>query len=94
MIKQIGLRLRGRPILLITRMITARIGLLLLLLNIILLGMLLLLLRSRTSNATPNLCWCSVHYWVACAINKGGFFEIAFSFVVIDTHLPRFEVLA
>ena len=36
---------------------------------------------------------CSVHYWVTCAINKGGFFEIAFSFVV-DTHLPRFEALA
>ena len=34
--------------------------------------------------------WCSVHYWVTCAINKGVFFEIAFSFVV-DTHLPRFE---
>ena len=38
---------------------------------------------------------CSVHYWVSCAINKGGFFEISFSFVVVDdTHLPRFEVLA
>ena len=32
-------------------------------------------------------------YWVSCAINEGGFFEIAF-FVVIDTHLPRFEALA
>ena len=37
------------------------------------------------SNATPNLCW------VFCAINKGGFFEIAF---VVNTHLPRFEALA
>ena len=37
---------------------------------------------------------CSVHYWVSCAINKGGFFEIAFVVVVVDTHLPRFEALA
>ena len=44
-------------------------------------------MRSRTSNATPNLCW------VFCAINKGGFFEIAIV-VVVDTHLPRFEALA
>ena len=36
---------------------------------------------------------CSVHYWVSCAINKRGFFEIAFV-VVVDTHLPRFEALA
>ena len=35
-----------------------------------------------------------VHYWVSCAINKGGFFEIAFVVVVFDTHLPRFEALA
>ena len=43
----------------------------------------------------PLICvgW-SVHYWVTCAINKGGFFEIAFSFVVVDTHLPRFEAPA
>ena len=34
-----------------------------------------------------------MHYWVPCAINKGGFFEIAFV-VVVDTHLPRFEALA
>ena len=34
-----------------------------------------------------------MHYWESCAINKGGFFEIAFV-VVIDTHLPRFEALA
>ena len=33
-----------------------------------------------------------MHYWVSCAINKGGFFEIAFV-VVVDTHLPRFETL-
>ena len=26
---------------------------------------------------------CSVHYWVSCAINKGGFFEIAF----VSTHI-------
>ena len=42
----------------------------------------------------PLICvGCSVHYWVSCAINKGGFFEIAFV-VVVDTHLPRFEALA
>ena len=41
--------------------------------------------RSRTQ--PTNLCW------VFCAINKGGFFEIAFV-VVVDTHLPRFEALA
>ena len=34
-----------------------------------------------------------MHYWVPCAINKGGFFEIAFV-VVVDTHLPRFEAFA
>ena len=34
-----------------------------------------------------------MHYWVSCAIDKGNFFEIAFV-VVVDTHLPRFEVLA
>ena len=32
-----------------------------------------------------------MHYWASCAINKGGFFEIAF---VVDRHLPRFEALA
>ena len=31
-----------------------------------------------------------MYYWVPCAINNGGFFEIAF---VVDTHLPRFEAL-
>ena len=36
---------------------------------------------------------CSVHYWVSCAIKKGGFFDIA-CVVVVDTHLPRFEALA
>ena len=36
-----------------------------------------------------------MHSWVSCAINKGGFLEIAFVVVVVvDTHLPRFEVLA
>ena len=34
-----------------------------------------------------------VNYLVPCAINKGGFFEIAFV-IVVDTHLPRFEALA
>ena len=48
----------------------------------------------RGTRTQPIICvGCSVHYWVTCAINKGGFFEIAFSFVV-DTHLPRFEALA
>ena len=37
----------------------------------------------------PLICvGCSVPYWVSCAINKGGYF------VVVDTHLPHFEVLA
>ena len=44
--------------------------------------------RSRYENATP----CSVHYWVFCAINKGGFFEIAFV-VVVDTLLLHFDAL-
>ena len=42
----------------------------------------------------PLICvGCSVHYLVSCAINKGGFFKIAFV-VVVDPHLPRFEALA
>ena len=45
-------------------------------------------MRSRYENATP----CSVHYWVFCAINKGGFFEIAFV-VVVDTLLLHFDAL-
>ena len=50
----------------------------------------------RGTRTQPLICvGCSVHYWVTCAINKGGFFEISFSFVVVvDTHLPRFEALA
>ena len=37
----------------------------------------------------PLICaGCSVHYWESCAINEEGFF------VVVDTHLPRFEALA
>ena len=49
----------------------------------------------RGTRTQPLICvGCSVHYWVTCAINKGGLFEIAFSFVVVDTHLPRFEALA
>ena len=31
---------------------------------------------------------------MSCAINKEGFFEIAFVVVVVDTHLLRFEALA
>ena len=34
-----------------------------------------------------------MYYGMSCAINKGGFFEIAF-IVVVDTHLPHFEALA
>ena len=46
----------------------------------------------RGTRTQPLICvGCSVHYWVSCAINKGGFFEIAF---VDDTHLPCFEALA
>ena len=46
----------------------------------------------RGTRTQPLICvGCSVHYWVSCAINKGGFFEIAF---VVDTHLPCFEALA
>ena len=45
-----------------------------------------------TRTQTLNCVGCYVHYWVSCGINKGGFIEIAF--VVVDTHLPRFEVLA
>ena len=44
MIKQIGLPLRGRPILLITRMITDRIGLHSVLLPLLIISLLLLLL--------------------------------------------------
>ena len=48
----------------------------------------------RGTRAQPLICvGGSVHYVVSCAINKGGFFEIAFV-VVVDTHLPRFEALA
>ena len=48
----------------------------------------------RGTRTQPLICvGSSVHYWVSCAINKGGFFEIAFV-VVVDTHLPRFEALA
>ena len=50
--------------------------------------------RVRARRTQPLICvGCSVHYWVSSAIDKGGFFEIAFV-VVVDTHLPRFEVLA
>ena len=47
----------------------------------------------RGTRKQPLICvGCSVNYWVSCAINKGGFIEIAF-FVVVDTNLPRFEAL-
>ena len=46
----------------------------------------------RGTRTQPLICvGCFVHYWVSCAINKGGLFEIAF--VVVDTQ-PRFEALA
>ena len=46
----------------------------------------------RGTRTQPLICVeCSVHCWVSCAINKGRFFEIAFS---SSTHfLPRFEAL-
>ena len=48
----------------------------------------------RGTRTQPLICvGCFVHYWMSCAINKGGFFEIAVV-VVVDTHLPRFEALA
>ena len=40
----------------------------------------MVLLHSRYDNATPNLCGCSVHYWVSCAIDKGGFLRLHASF--------------
>ena len=50
--------------------------------------------ESYCVRAQPLICvGYSVQYWVSCAINKGGFFEIAFV-VVVDTHLPRFEAFA
>ena len=49
----------------------------------------------RGTRTQPLICvWFSVQYWMSCAIYKGGFFEIAFVVVVVDTHLPRFEALA
>ena len=34
----------------------------------------------RGTRTQPLICvGCSVHYWVSCGINKGGFFEIVFS---------------
>ena len=48
----------------------------------------------RGTRTQPLICvGCFVYYWVPCAINKRGFFGIAFV-VVVDTHLPRFEALA
>ena len=39
----------------------------------------------RGTKMQPLICvGCSVHYWVSCTINKGGFFEIAFS---LSTHI-------
>ena len=48
---------------------------------------------ARLMKSAPFCVGCSVHYWVSCAVNNGGFFEIAFV-VVVDTHLPPFEALA
>ena len=50
----------------------------------------------RGMRTQPLICvGCSVHYWVSCAINKGGFFrrQHAFASLFVDTHLPRFEAL-
>ena len=48
----------------------------------------------RGTRTQPLICvGCSVHYCIPCAINMGGFFEIAFV-VVVDTCLPHFEALA
>ena len=49
----------------------------------------------RGTRTQPLICvGYSGHYWVTCAVNKGGFFKISFSFVVVvDTDLPRFEAL-
>ena len=46
-----------------------------------------------TRTQLPICVGCSVHYWVPYAINKGGFFEVAFV-VVVDTHLRRLKALA
>ena len=45
------------------------------------------LIAFEVREQTSNLCW------VSCVINKGGFFQITFV-VLVDRHLPRFEVLA
>ena len=48
----------------------------------------------RGTRTQPLICvGRSVHYWVPYAINKGGFFKIAFV-IIFDTHLPRFEALS
>ena len=42
----------------------------------------------RGTRTQPLICvGCSVHYWVSCAINKGGFFEIAFSSSLSSAHI-------
>ena len=39
----------------------------------------------RGTRKQPLICvGCSLHYWVSCAVYKGGFFEIAFS---LSTHI-------
>ena len=39
----------------------------------------------RSTRTQPLICvGCSLHYWVSCAINKGGFFKIAF---LSSTHI-------
>ena len=54
----------------------------------------------RGTRTQPLICvGCSVHYWVSCAINKGGFFEIAFlsssssSSSALAYILPHFDAL-
>ena len=59
----------------------------------------------RGMRTQPLICvGCSVHYWVSCAINKGGIFSSStriclafrrhtFASLWGDTHLPRFEAL-
>ena len=49
----------------------------------------------RGLRTQPIICVeCSVHYWVSCAIYKGGFFRDCMFVVVVDTHLSCFEALA
>ena len=48
----------------------------------------------RGTRTQPLLCvGCYLHYWVSCAINRGGFFRDCIV-VFVDTYLSRFEALA